>query len=544
MTNFNKLVAGGLLSLGWLNPIHNPPWPGFVSDVLVAFGFLLLFYGVAKELRLVRFGFVSCVLIAASLIPILQFCWGEIPFFGVAWINALYLIGGAYAVVLGENWKSAEDGQLDGVDFVLLCALFAGCISVFWQFQQLFFPAIQISAQVQYVGQRYAAGLGNPNLLATLLVWAALGLIVALVKLSWPRTACFLIALILIVGLALTQSRAGLVNAFVVLLGTHLLWRSRARPAILEKCLVFFAGVLVGLYLFLPWAYSLWGAGDGQVRAISDPVRLALWGQALVSLRENLWTGVGWGALRDVFLVNTDSVYRAWPAYSHNLFLDVFLYCGLPVGLLLVASFLIGIWRSRLVFRSDLGFVGFLAVLVVVFHAMLEYPLHYAFFLLPFGIVFGSVLARTGGRWGLEVPTGLVVAVMTVPLCALLLTVWEGLKAEKMFNQQRADISFLIFDQWEAQSRYLASSPSAIYSKPELDSIRKAMLVAPTPYFIIRFAESNFYAGDSNAARYWFGVMCNTSAREIVQLVNEQYVPGSAVAENLGWQGCALEKGK
>lgn len=544
MTNFNKLLAGGLICLGWLNPIHNPPWPGFVSDLLVAFGFLFLLYVLLKEQKFFRFGLVSCTLVVSAFIPLAQFLWGEGHFFGVAWVNALYLLGGGCAVALGENWRLDEDEALDGADFVLLCALLAGCVSVFWQFQQLFFPSIQISAQPQYLGQRYAAAIGNPNLLATLLIWAGLGLIVAFVKFSWSRTACVAIGLLLLVGLALTQSRAGFVNALIVFFGIHFFWQSSDRPVHLGKCLVFLAGVFVGLYFFLPFAYSFFGAGDGQIRAASDPVRLAIWGQAFASLKEHLWAGVGWGTLREVFLATTDSGYGAWPAYSHNLLLDVFLYCGLPLGLILVACFAMGFWRSRFVLREKFGFVGFLAIWVVVFHAMLEYPLHYAFFLLPFCVVLGSVLARSGEKGGVSINVGFAAGVMMLLLCALLLTAWEGLKAERMFSQQRSDVSFLIFDHWEAQSKYLASSPSTLYSESDLRSVRNAMLVAPTPYFIIRYAESNYYAGDSGAALYWFGVMCNTSTREIAELVNAQYLPSSVVAEKIGWNGCALAGSK
>jgi hypothetical protein len=81
------------------------------------------------------------------------------------------------------------------------------------------------------------------------------------------------------------------------------------------------------------------------------------------------------------------------PMHAHNTVLDLWLAWGLPVGTL-VALFVLGWWGRallRLQQRDELAL--WLMPTAMLLHAMLEYPLHYGFFLWPFFLLLGVLNA-------------------------------------------------------------------------------------------------------------------------------------------------------
>ena len=83
-----------------------------------------------------------------------------------------------------------------------------------------------------------------------------------------------------------------------------------------------------------------------------------------------------------------------WLTYSHNLAIDLLIYNGIPLGLTLCVA---GAWWvvSRFKRCCDIGSWAMLGgVGALLIHAMLEYPLAYAYFLFPMGFMIGIVESR------------------------------------------------------------------------------------------------------------------------------------------------------
>jgi len=126
--------------------------------------------------------------------------------------------------------------------------------------------------------------------------------------------------------------------------------------------------------------------------------------------------------------------------HSHNLVLDLLLWNGLPVGGLIAAAlawwFIAHIRASR-----DARVVWLLAATGGVFmHGMLEFPLEYAYFLIPVGLVMGAVdnLSPAGGA-SLRVPRWAVLS-FTALLAALFVGVnADYLKAEENYRTLRME---------------------------------------------------------------------------------------------------------
>jgi hypothetical protein len=93
--------------------------------------------------------------------------------------------------------------------------------------------------------------------------------------------------------------------------------------------------------------------------------------------------------------------------HTHNLPLQFAVELGLPLAALVLALLGYALWRAFVASREAPGLEGttlraaFMMVLMMALHSQLEYPLWYAYFLLPTALAFGLCLGR---RRGVEAP--------------------------------------------------------------------------------------------------------------------------------------------
>jgi hypothetical protein len=113
------------------------------------------------------------------------------------------------------------------------------------------------------------------------------------------------------------------------------------------------------------------------------------------------WTGIGWGQ----FTVHQFDLTLAHPLveksnHSHNLAVNLIAELGIPIGV--VACLLLLVWLFRLLQGArrgmESGFV-FAVVLVVAIHSMFEYPLWYAYMLLPVAVLAGAAPEKSAPNY-------------------------------------------------------------------------------------------------------------------------------------------------
>ena len=123
--------------------------------------------------------------------------------------------------------------------------------------------------------------------------------------------------------------------------------------------------------------------------------------------REPLW-GYGWQqvSVAQVRGAELHPFVGEHIEHSHNILLDLVLWAGLPVGLSIAG--LAAYWFATRIraCRDGLSAWLLMGVAVLGVHAMVEYPLSYAYFLVPLGLMVGAIdtlQARPGGwRIGLH----------------------------------------------------------------------------------------------------------------------------------------------
>ena len=119
-----------------------------------------------------------------------------------------------------------------------------------------------------------------------------------------------------------------------------------------------------------------------------------MWHQMLIAIQHEPWVGYGWNQVSvaqiTVFL---DYPTTEWIEHSHNILLDLIIWNGIPLGIVIILGFSWWLYQlSKL--ATSIEIIIVLAMIgSVLVHAMLEYPLEYAFFLLPVGFLLGLIQA-------------------------------------------------------------------------------------------------------------------------------------------------------
>jgi hypothetical protein len=296
---------------------------------------------------------------------------------------------------------------------------------------------------------RAVGNLRQPNHFSTLMVFACVGVAWlgarGRLPLAWAATG--LAAFIGVI--VLTASRTGMV---AMLLFTAWGLFDRRLPARLRGVLVG-APLLYGLAWGVMW---LWSHADQSVAFAAEArlhdgsdissSRFGIWSNVLSLIAQQPWTGVGYGRFNFAWSM-TPFPGRpvAFFDHTHNILLQWAVEFGLPVAALLLLltlwAFVTLVRPVRPVSDEQVGVAGAAAVMVAAagLHSLLEYPLWYAYFLLPTAFAFGlglSARAESAASPGLPAeagpPTSPTAAIAGLTMAAL--GIWCALDYQAAAN--------------------------------------------------------------------------------------------------------------
>lgn len=401
-----------LLALAWTLPFlqwrHQPPIPSFYSEWLAfALGLLallpLLFRRYWQPLVLPR---TLLFVLGFPLILMVQVALDRVAYPQQALVGAQYFLWLAFLMWLG-NQLGRELGLeriANGLAWALLLGAVLCCGLGLLQHFGLHTP---LDAWVnRKVSVAVLANLGQPNHLANYLVLglASLLYLAASARLTpWLGVPC---ALLLVLVLALTGSRAGwlYLGALSLLAG---LWRRQ--PGAAPRRLLPMALMLLPAFAAAQWlAHQPFMQGMSGVVTPTErlfdlangvDVRLALWREAWHMLAAQPWLGVGFGQ----FAWHNFQMASAGPTllvgsvfnHSHNAVAQI----GAEFGMAGLALFFMGggLWLWGCLRRPATlpGWWAAALLAVLGIHSLLEYPLWYANFLGIAAILIGATDAHT-----------------------------------------------------------------------------------------------------------------------------------------------------
>jgi O-antigen ligase len=424
-------AAAGLGFLPFVMTIKFPPSASFWAEWAAALAGILLLLGLGwrrlapMPAQRARMPVAALGLFTLALLIALQLLAGMPAFVGAALLSVAQLALAIWLCTAASSWRDRAPTILDGfaagltaalaVNFVALCFELAG-----WQFHATGLFANPFNG-------RASGLLGQPNLLAAFAVMAWCGAHYLWWRQKLPAAAHVLASACLACILAASASRSGnlawLLAFGLAVLGLRGLQPRRVGWGLLGLALLLVVGAQAAWSLGgLVEYFAVDGSGVKLVR-LGREGRSELWRDSLQLIALHPFAGVGWrdfSAAR--FSELSGPMMEPNMGHAHNLLLNLAVELGLigallvlvPVGWALWAGIRGGTRRAAAPHQRLVA--ALLAVMLV--YSMLEFPLWYLFFLLPFALLLGLAEGP-----GIGLPVGRPGRIAHLSLVALALVV-------------------------------------------------------------------------------------------------------------------------
>ena len=506
---FLIVFAGLALLLAWLVPDHRRPWPAFYADLLAFVALLLLATAlfVLSKPRLTdksgkpsksRVPWPFLVLAATACIPLLQYAFGIIYFRGDAMMAFCFLWGLAAAYLAG--YQLGEWNAFKAAECLAALFLTGGLVSFLLAiFQWLGVNPIGIWLIDLKPGARPYGNMAQPNQLATLLAVALASALFLWERGRFNAWIAGFLSVLLLVGLAMTQSRTPLVMT-VFFAAWFLFEQSKFNFKLSPLILSVYSVGFIMLWFSFPFLAELLLLDAQEIAARGGMHRLDMWAAFWDAVLREPITGYGWNQVSVAqTVVAVDHPGVGWSEYSHNFLLDLMIWNGLVVGLGL--SLLLGGWfLLRLLKCPDLTVWYALLVLgLVAIHGLVEFPLAYAYFLLPLGLLAGLVDSRVEMRT-LRFPRSLLTLSVLAGWMLIVFTFLEYQKIESdnwrmrmekvgyMLRQPEMEPAPVLLTHIGDFNRFARSEARRGMSDEEVEWMRKVTYRYPMTAPLLRYA--------------------------------------------------------
>ncbi len=527
------LFFGAMLGLiSWLAPNHYLPWLSFHAEVLMAAAFLLVLIGELSRSPAARLSISPLIVTTLLLtcVPLLQVWAGLIVFAGDAWMVFEYLLAFALAQMLGQmlTRRLGVNAMFEGLSALFLAASMA-CVGL-QLIQWLRLPGLGIFSIDLAPGHSPYANVAQPNHLASMLFLGIVGLLFLYERGRVRGAAAAAVYLTLAFGLVMTGSRTAWLTVGLSSVG---LWIACGRSPLQIGRLRIVGAALAFLLLLLAWAplNDLLLLSQGRTFAVQSQVgpRPLLWATTLHAISLQPWFGYGWNQ----GLVAQSRVIELFPAggrlisSSHNLALDLVVWNGVPLALGLCA--LLGWWFLKHVraSRSPAQVCLLAAVGGVFVHAMLEFPLSYAYFLLPVGLMMGAMDALVPARFALAWPRAASWALTSVAGVLLAAIIYEYVEVESNTRTLQLEMArvgthkivsqaptLTLLTQWGAYLRLARIEPQPGMDPADLAWMETVIERFPYAHAQLNVAAAHGLNGHPDASHRMLAKLCSLHTRK------------------------------
>ncbi|WP_188567289.1 PglL family O-oligosaccharyltransferase [Undibacterium terreum] len=377
------------------------------------------------------------MLIAAQLLfGIIEHRWELV-------LAVVYLALAALAMVYGASVAATPEGERKICLTLASGFLLAGLLSVIMQNTQ--FLGLDLSPVVMFMSHHTAAvfrpyaNVAQPNQLALLLCMALASVWWLYRQARLPAAAAATLALLLVWGLSLTQSRIGWIIAPAFI---FILWPRAAQEKPVGKFLLLsLLFAYMGFVLAMPALAALVGVDASSVTEHigGRSERTVLMQQALRMSLEHPWFGVGWfGFGSEQVRIAADFTPTTYAEHSHNLVLNFAAELGWPATIALGAAlfaWFFSIYRHA-GDSASLRFAGMIFGATLV-HSMVEFPLWYAFVLIPVAVLMGMVHQIHWLTAPVKVAHGAVITAASVAIFVMALMTLDYQRVQDGFKALR-----------------------------------------------------------------------------------------------------------
>jgi len=526
-------VAAVGLVWAWLMPNHYPPWTAFHAEAMSALA--LLPVAVWSALQRQKLEPLAVAAFALSLVPLAQALGGQIYFAGDAWMAWLYIAGFGLMVQCGSNLVREGRGSsaLQVIVPIQVGVIFASLVSAGMAGRQwLDLGFVSFFVVEKSADSRPYANLAQPNQLASLLMMGLASIAFLYEAKKVRASLALLAAFVIAAGIAMTQSRTALLG-FALTWVAYVGLRRRAGLRITFAALI---GV-TAFYLLLAWIWPwldealLLKHAPSLTERMGSNLRLVLWRSMLAAVSMHPLAGWGWGQVgvaQQAVALDFPPTYW-WFESAHNLFFDLALWAGIPVSLGVAACLFAWIFKRVRDCVDPLSWCLLIAIGCIFCHAMVEFPLSYAYLLLPVGLLMGAlgggsadVAPAQSGRRLRTAQRLLLGAVSILALAAYAKVVMEYLVLEQEWRDLRLSRALVgaeepppspnivLLTQLKARADYLRIDPAGPGSEAQLEMMGHVAKRYGTATFMFPYARSLALAGRRADAEREIEIMCRT----------------------------------
>lgn len=514
-------VGVSLILVAWLLPNHNPPWPAFYNEVTMAVAMLPLgAWLLLRSPALVRIPRSALVVALFSLVPLIQAASGQVRFVGDATLASLYLVGLAVCIVIGARLHDVTSGEAPSLIF-LTFALGALASTNLALAQWLRLDGLGVMLADMPIGFRPYANIAQPNHLASLLFLGLVAIWGLYLSGEIRGVLAWLACAYLLFGMALTQSRTGWLEVSLMA-AAAVAWHRRLATRSYMSGLISLCALYVILVGFLPSLNQMLMLSGGRniVEQVQVGTRAGHWQVIFDAILAAPWVGYGW---TQVGLAQQDIAVAHLPThevlpYAHNIFADLLVWNGIPLGLFACAA--VGGWfwlRFRGVSGRDESLL-LLALLGLMMHANLEYPHAYTYFIFPAGVIAGLICSRAHCRHVAK-PIAYWVGLALVPIPFALTyeyklaeTAWYEVRAETLgiqYGSQTSPQKIHLLNQLKGLVEQTRKDPKVAMTIDEQAAFRDTVRRFPNGPGLYRLAQMEAYQDRPAEAMKVLNILCS-----------------------------------
>jgi hypothetical protein len=316
------------------------------------------------------------------------------------------LLAAALVAMQAAASANAADGPSEAFVPFAIGLTAAAALSTLIALVQAFLPNLPDGDLIARSGLpgRAVGNLRQPNHLCSLLLWGVIAVVALLemrrLALKWAAA----LVVLMVFAVELSASRTGAVG-LGLLAAWGLLDKRLSRPArvLLVLTPIIYALSYGAMALYGHWTDQAFGAeariATGEATTESPNSRKHIWANALALIARQPWTGVGFGEFNIAWsLTAFPGRPTAFFDHTHNLPLELVVELGVPLGALVLGLLGLALWQAWKRSGEATGDAGtaaraaFMLVLMIGLHSLSEYPLWYAYFLLPTAYAWGFAL--------------------------------------------------------------------------------------------------------------------------------------------------------
>ncbi|ENV81061.1 MULTISPECIES: PglL family O-oligosaccharyltransferase [Acinetobacter] len=517
MRAFFLFLASILISLAWLSPDHAFPWLTFSSEMLSFAAVLSLLAGLCDQnLRVPKIQWVALPIV---IIPLLQGMCGLVLDLSSALLFSFYLLAFWFVTIASYNLAIQNDRKKLFIRICYVLLITSTISSVIAVLQWLNLDQHLYGVMELRAGNRPFANFAQPNNMSTFLVMGLMACLYLFEQQKLKKPLLTLASVVILFAIALSQSRtAWVVCLFFMVYWTYKTYKYPVRlrmPYMLLWVIGFVAMISLlpnlSSFIALLRAEKVVEASSVAERATSGYLRFDIWTQMLLAIQQHPFGGYGWGqtSLAQLTIFNLHPSHE-WVTSGHNILLDIIVWNGLPLGLLIIGYMTCWILWLNHKAKSLESVVALLMVGAILIHALLEFPLRYAYFLFPLGFLLGFVQSQAP-ELKASILSKYVVRGVVVIGSILMLLIWRDYTVYKLNNGLAfrgeqptqtvwGSTDIYVLTQFKDRMLWLQMNPTTQLSEDELTQLGQMVKNRASPYNLHKYAQLLLANGKAHEA--------------------------------------------